>query len=221
MKNRSVNHIRLTRIQKLIGKRMLESKLGKPCFYIESKADVTELMALRPMLKKTLGIKITSNAFLIRALALAVNQYPVMLSRPDNRINVGLAVNGPKGLVVPVIKGADKKSLARIAQEDKLLTEKARSNKLNLEDMEGETVALSNLGAYGIDSFIGIVPPPANTILAAGNVVRSIEPFEGGPAVRKLMMLSLAVDSRITDAFYAARFLDFITEQLENPQQLI
>jgi len=218
----------LTRIQKLIGERMLKSKLSKPCFYIESKADVTELMSLRPRLSKSLGVKITSNAFFIRTLALAVKEYPLMVGRLDgdkiqiaDAINVGFAVNAPQGVIVPVIKNADKKKLAEIASEEKLLTEKARSNKLTLEEMEGETIALSNLGVYGIDSFFGIVPPSASTILAVGNVVKTVIPDDDKTMVRKITSLTLAVDHRVINGAYAAEFLSFITEQLQNPQQLI
>ncbi len=225
-------HIPLTRIQKLIGERMLKSKLNKPCFYIESKADVTELMGLRPKLSKSSGVKITSNAFFIRTLALAVKEYPLMVGRLDgdkiqiaDAINVGFAVNAPQGVIVPVIKNADKKKLAEIAREEKLLTEKARSNKLALEEMGGETIALSNLGVYGTDSFFGIVPPPTSTILAVGNVVKMVCPEDGngGPetVVRKITSLTLAVDHRVINGAYAAEFLNFITEQLQNPQQLI
>lgn len=228
MENPAKKSVRLTKIQRLIAERMLNSKRNKPCFYIASKADVTELMGLRRKLGKSLGVKITSNAFFIRALALAARKYPVMTGRLDcdkivlaDAINVGFAVSGPRGLVVPVIKDADKKSLAEIAASDELLTDKARHNKLTLEDMQGETIALSNLGAYGIDSFLGIVPPPASTILSAGNIVRTIVPDAGKMAVRKIADLSLAVDHRVINGLYAARFLSFIIEQLQNPQQLI
>jgi pyruvate dehydrogenase E2 component (dihydrolipoamide acetyltransferase) len=207
---------------------MLESKLTKPCFYIESKADVTELMTIRGNLSKTLGVKITSNAFFIRAMALAAKQYPVMtgsLNGEDIRvagaINVGFAVHSPQGLVVPVIKDADRKTLAEIAEQDKLLTEKARSNKLTLMDMEGETIALSNLGVYGIDYFFGIVPPQASTILAVGNVIRTVVPGDSSMVVCKLTSLTLAVDQRIVNEIYAARFLKFIVEQLQNPRELV
>jgi pyruvate dehydrogenase E2 component (dihydrolipoamide acetyltransferase) len=220
--------IPLTRIQKLIGERMLRSKLSKPCFYIQSKADVTELMALRLKLGKSLGVKITSNAFFIRVLALAARKYPMMLGRLDgdylrltDAINVGFAVNSPRGLLVPVIKHADKKNLAEVARREKLLTEKARSNKLTLAEMEGETVALSNLGAYGIDSFLGIVPPPTSIILCVGNVVRTVVPAKGQITVRKITGLSLAVDHRIINGVYAAECLNFIVEQLRDPQGLI
>ncbi|MHC4595882.1 MAG: 2-oxo acid dehydrogenase subunit E2 [Planctomycetota bacterium] len=222
--------IPLTRIQKLTGKRMLESKLSKACFYVESKTDVTELMAIRPRLRKSLGVKITTNAFYIRALGLAVQKYPLAAGRLDGeniriaqRVNVGFAVSAPQGLVVPVVKDAEKKTLVEIAREEKLLTDKARDNRLTLEDIEGETIALSNLGAYGIGSFLGIVPPPTSTILAVGNAVPTAM-YRGENdkiAVQKMVSLSLAVDHRVINGTYAAQFLAFIAEQLQNPQQLI
>ena len=227
-KERFADLIPLTRIRKLIAERMLKSKLSKPCFYIESKADVTELMGLRPKLKKSLGVKVTTNAFYILTLALAVKKYPIMVGRLDGDnitiadcVNVGFAVNAPQGLVVPVIKDADKKTLAEIARLEKLLTEKARSNKLTLEEMEAETIALSNLGVYGIDSFLGIVPPPASTILAVGNVIKTVIPEDGKVTARKMVSLTLAVDHRVINGDYAARFLNFITEQLQNPERLL
>ena len=137
------------------------------------------------------------------------------------QINVGFAVNAPQGLVVPVIKEAERKSLAEIARLEKTLTENARSNKLTLEDIEGETIALSNLGAYGIDSFIGIVPPPASTILAVGNVVQTVIPRDGKPQIRKMMSLTVAADHRVMDGAYAAEFLAYIIKQLENPRELL
>jgi pyruvate dehydrogenase E2 component (dihydrolipoamide acetyltransferase) len=214
---------------------MLHSKQSKPCFYIESKVDVTELMSLRHKLSKSAGVKITSNAFLIRALAIATEQYPMMIARViergtngrqtaylriANAINVGFAVNAPQGLIVPVIKNADKKALAQIATEEKTLTEKARSNKLRLEDIEGETIALSNLGAYGTDSFLGIVPPPASTILAAGNVRQTVAVEDEEIKVRKMVSVSLAVDRAVVCEDYAAKFLRTIKELIEEPERL-
>jgi pyruvate dehydrogenase E2 component (dihydrolipoamide acetyltransferase) len=219
--------IPLTRIQKLIGERMSQSRRTMPCFYIASRADITELMAIRPKLRKSLGVKVTTNAFYIRALALAVRQFPLMAGKlsGDNikiaeRVNVGFAVNAPQGLIVPVVKDADKKMLADIAREEKLLTDLARDNQLTLTDMEGETVALSNLGIYGIDSFIGIVPPPASAILAVGNVDPVVVRKGSEFLARKILSMSLAVDNRVINEPYAARFLGFIKEQLQNPQQL-
>ncbi len=226
--NPTKKQIRLTQIQKLIGRRMLQSKQSKPCFYIEIKADITELMGLRPKLRKSLGIKITTDAFYVRALALAAKQYPLVLGRVDgdgikipDSINVGFAVNAPQGLVVPVIRDADKKTLAEIASLEQTLTDKGRDNKLTLEEMEGETIALSNLGAYGIDSFLAIVPPPTSTVLSVGNANREIVPVDGKPAERKIVSLSLAADRRVVDEVYAAKFLNTICEQLQNPQEMV
>jgi pyruvate dehydrogenase E2 component (dihydrolipoamide acetyltransferase) len=121
---------------------------------------------------------------------------------------------------VPVIREAHKKTLPEIARLEKLLTDKARDNELTLEDVERETIALSNLGAYGIDSFLGIVPPPACTILSVGNVVPAVVCRDGEVTVRKLLSMSLAVDRRVISETYAVQFLAFIKRHLENPQQL-
>lgn len=231
MDSSTQTYIPLTRIQKLIGARMLASKRTKPCFYLERKADVTELMGRRHQLSKALGVKITSNTFLIRALALAAARFPLMLGKLTGAgetttvaiaqaVNVGFAVNSPQGLVVPVIKAADGKGLAEIALLERLLTQKARSNKLVLDDIEGETIALSNLGAYDVDSFLGIVPPATSSILAAGNVGRSIVPAPGRFDVRRTMSISLAVDQRTAGPAYAATFLSFIAELLAEPEDL-
>jgi pyruvate dehydrogenase E2 component (dihydrolipoamide acetyltransferase) len=220
--------IPMSRIQKLIGQRMLESKQTKPCYYIGIKADTTELMDSRHELKKRLGVKITSNAFYIKALGLAVREFPLMVGslvgdsiKIADSVNVGFAVSAPHGLVVPVVKNADKKSLAEIATLEKELTDKARSNKLSLDEITGETIGLSNLGVYDIDSFIGIVPPPATTILAVGNTLRTAVPLNGQVAIRKITDLTIAVDSRIVPDPYAAKFLARIAELLQGPKQLI
>jgi len=180
---------------------MLKSKLSKPCFYVGSKADITEL----------------------QKYPLTVGRFDGDKIRVAERINIGFAVNAPQGLIVPVVKDAGEKTLPEIAREEASLSNKARDNQLRLEDIEGETIALSNLGAYGIDSFLGIVPPPTSTILAVGNVIPT--PMYRGEndkiIVRRIISLSLAVDRRVITEVYAAKFLNFITEQLENPQRLI
>jgi pyruvate dehydrogenase E2 component (dihydrolipoamide acetyltransferase) len=234
---RAVTCVPLSRIQRLIGARMLAAKHSKPCFYLATRADVTDLMAMRHDLSKALGVKVTSNAFFIHALARAAREYPLMVGRlvhlepqdslpteviriPDH-VNVGFAVNSPQGLVVPVIHGAQTQTLAEIAAREKRLTDKARSNKLTLDDLEGMTLGLSNLGAFDIDTFLGIVPPPASAILTAGKVVQTPVPWNGHVVVRKMVSLSLAADHRIVDSAYAARFLQSLTQRLEDPQRLV
>jgi pyruvate dehydrogenase E2 component (dihydrolipoamide acetyltransferase) len=226
----------LSRIQRLIARRMLEAKRTKPCFYLEAKADVMELMGMRHKLSKALGVKITSNAFFIHALALAVQEYPLMVGRfvapagagadeavieIADSINVGFAVNTARGLIAPIVKRAESRSLAEIATEEKRLTAAARSNKLTLDDLERETIALSNLGAYDIDSFVGIVPPPATAILAVGKVAPALVAQDGRPTTRKLVSMSLAADQRVVTSEYAARFLQSVTRQLREPTRLI
>ncbi|MHC4271079.1 MAG: 2-oxo acid dehydrogenase subunit E2 [Planctomycetota bacterium] len=219
------NEIKLTSIQKLIVKRMQVSKLTKPCYYVNSKADITEFMALRPKLRKSLKVKITTNTLYIHTVALSVKKFPLMIGRIDgeyikipNEINVGFAVNAPQGLVVPVIRNADKLNLAETAKIEQGLIEKARDNQLTLEHMEGGTIALSNLGPYGIDSFIAIVPPQTSTIISVGNVVQRIVPHNGKIEKRRIVTLNITVDSRVVNEIYASRFLSFIKEKLENPQ---
>jgi pyruvate dehydrogenase E2 component (dihydrolipoamide acetyltransferase) len=230
-------YVPLSRIQRLIGTRMLASKQSKPCFYLAARADVTDLMAMRHDLSKSLGVKVTSNTFLIRALALTAAQYPMMVGRlvslePQDsmpteavqiadHINVGFAVNSPQGLVVPVIQRAETQTLTEIAKQEKQLTDKARSNRLTLEDMEGITLALSNLGAFDIDTFLGIVPPPVSAILTAGKVTQTPMPWNGHVVVRKMASLSLAADHRIVDGAYAARSLQLLTQKLEDPERLV
>ncbi len=227
----------LSRIQRLIGERMLASKHSKPCFYLESKADVTDLMAMRHRLSKALGVKITSNVFFIHAMGMAAREYPLLVGRlvpgedghdSNGRIvqiaenvNVGFAVNSPQGLVVPVVHGAECLSLAEIADEEKRLVERARSNKLTLEDIEGETIALSNLGAYDIDSFLGIVPPATSAIVSTGKISLAATVHEGRAAARKLVSLSLAVDHRVIPCDYAARFLRDLAQRLSDPKHLL
>jgi pyruvate dehydrogenase E2 component (dihydrolipoamide acetyltransferase) len=230
-------HVPLSRIQRLIAGRMLASKRDKPCFYLAARADVTDLMAMRHDLSRKFGVKITSNAFFIHALALAAKQYPLMVGRfvwqdPGDptagaviriadHVNVGFAVNSPQGLVAPVVKQAEGKTLAEIAEQEKVLTARARNNKLTLDDLEDQTIALSNLGAYDIDSFLGIVPPPASAILTAGKIALTAMPWTGHVITRKTVSLSLAVDHRVADGEYAARFLQFLRETLEDPERLV
>jgi pyruvate dehydrogenase E2 component (dihydrolipoamide acetyltransferase) len=219
------NKIPLTNIQKLITKRMQFSKQTKPCYYISTKADMTGFMALRPKLRKALGVKITTNTLYIHTLAISVAEFPLMIGTIDgeyikipNQVNIGFAVNAPQGLVVPVIKNADKLSMAEIATIEKDLTEKARDNKLSLQEMEDETIALSNLGAYAIDSFIAIPPPQTSSILSVGNIIQRIVPRNGKAEKRRMVTLTLAADNRVVDEIYASRFLSFIKEKIETPE---
>jgi len=217
-----------SRIQSLTAQRMLLSKRTKPCFYIEALADVTELMSMRHSLKRAYGVKITTNAFYIEAMGRAAARFALMVGRLQgdviriaDSVNVGFAVNAPHGLVVPVIKDVEDKRLREIAVFEQELTAKARSNRLSLADLDGETIALSNLGVYAVDSFIAIVPPRATSILAVGNPYREAV-FSGNRFFeRRKVSLTVAADARIVTYDYAAGFLACVVGLLENPQRLV
>lgn len=207
---------------------MLQSGQQIPCFCLQTKADLTELMAFRPRLTKSLGVKVTTNDFFIRAIALAVKEYPLMAGRLNDdsiqiadSVNVGFAVSAPQGLVVPVIKNAHEKPLARIAAEAAELLRKARSDSLTPNELADACITLSNLGVYGIDSFTAIVTPGQCSVLAVGNIIDTCVPQDDDIVVRKMMTLDLAADHRIVNGAYAARFLNHIVEQLQNPTKLV
>jgi pyruvate dehydrogenase E2 component (dihydrolipoamide acetyltransferase) len=209
--------IPLTRIQKLIGQRMLESKQTKPCFYLTARADIGEINEIRRPMSKKLGTRISMNDFFIRAMALAVKKYPLMAT---GEINVGLAVASPSGLVVPVIKNADSKSLGDIAKESAELIEKARNNKLTLDELYGACITLTALGMFGIDSFLAIPSPGQRSILSVGRIIERSIPCGGEITVKKIVEFGLSADATMVKADYAAKFLVEITTLLAEPQKL-
>ena len=229
MEKSSNNKLPLTRIQKLIGRLMLQSKLEKPFFYLESKADLSNLVRFRkPYCKKT-GVRVTTNDFFFCAIARAIGKFPLMAGRMDEsgeniliskQIGVGFAVSAPQGLVVPVIQDMAEKDLVTIAKESAILLKKARSNRLLPDDFYGGNIVLSGLGMYGINSFLAIAPPNSAGIISIGTIDNCWVPMEGAMASRKLMSIAFAADRRVVDEFYAARFLKNIIEQLEEPEKL-
>ena len=208
----------LTRIQKLVGERMLTSKRTQPCFYLTAQADVGEIYKIRRPLSKRLGVRISMNDFFIRAIAVAVEKYPLMT---QGRINVGLAVASPGGLVAPAIKDANLKTLADVAKETMELVEKARNNKLTLDDLDRACITLTMLGMFGIDSFLAIPAPGQQSILSAGKIIDQPVPCGGEIKVRKIIEFGLAADATKVSPDYAAKFLVEITTLVSNPQKLI
>jgi pyruvate dehydrogenase E2 component (dihydrolipoamide acetyltransferase) len=218
-------NIPLTRIQKLIGRRMLESKQNQPCFYITADANVSGVAELRRQVSKQFGIKVSMNDFFIRAAASAVEKYPLMAGtfKDDyvenaESVNVGLAVAAPKGLVVPVVKNANSKSLAQIAKETAVLIEKARNNKLSLDDLSGACITLTALGMFGIDSFLAIPLPGQCGIISVGKIIEKIVLRDNKQETGKFITFGLAADGRIVTYDYAAKFLVEITSSVSNPR---
>ena len=221
--------IPVNRRQKITAQKMLQSKREIPCFYLTVKADVTDLVELRAKLNETSpapprgGVKISYNDFIIRAVAIGLQKFPIMTGQLEgdtiklaDTINIGLAVSAPKGLIAPVVKDAHKKDVKQIATATKALIEKAQNEKLLLTDLEGACITVSNLGAFGIESFIPIVVPGQCSILGVGRITDTCIPDNGNIVVRKLMSLTLSVDHKIADGAYASQFLDFVRKLLED-----
>jgi len=215
--------IPLNRIQKITAQKMLQSKREIPCFYLTVKANVTDIVELRTKLNKTSDVKISYNDFIMRAVAIGLEKFPIMTGqlagdtiRLAETIGIGLAITVPGGLVAPIIKDVNKKDVTQIARDSKVLIEKARSNKLAPTDLEGGCITVSNLGAFGIDSFIPIVVPGQCSILGIGRITETCVPDNGNIVTRKLMNMTLSVDHKVTNGAYAAQFLDFVRKLLED-----
>ena len=223
------NLLPLTRIQKLIGMYMLQSKRSKASAYLRMRADLTDLVAMRKAYCRKVNARVTTNDFFIYAMAQAVKQFPLMAAAIDSSgnhiriaddIGVGFAVAAPQGLVVPVLKRMNHKTLPQTAIESEDLLKRARSNKLLPDDFDGANIVLTGLGMYGIESFYAISPPSATGILAIGNIEETIVPAENRFQTRKMMYAALAFDQRVMDEFYAAKFLRMVVNLLENPIEL-
>jgi pyruvate dehydrogenase E2 component (dihydrolipoamide acetyltransferase) len=218
--------VALNRLQRITAERMLKSKQEIPCFYLTVRADVTEMVALRAKLNEAGGVKVSFNDFIIKAVATALEKYPIMTGqlagnaiKLADAIHVGLAISVADGLVAPLVKDANKKDLRQLARDSQALIERARSDKLDLSDLEGGCITVSNLGAFGIDSFIPIVVPGQCTILGVGRIADTCVPDNGNILVRKLMNMTLSVDHKVANGAYAAQFLDLIKKLLEDPKE--
>ena len=216
--------ILLNRLQKLTAERMLKSKREIPCFYLTVKVDVTDLVEMRNRLNQLNDEKLSYNNFIIKAVATGLEKYPIMTGQIDGEtiklqdsINIGLAISVPDGLVAPILKDVNKKNIRQISSDSKVLIDKARNNKLDLTDLEGGCITVSNLGAFGVDNFIPIVIPGQCSILGVGRITDTCVPDNGNILIRKLMNMTLSVDHKVANGAYAAQFLDFVHKLLEDP----
>jgi len=212
-----------------MARRLLESKTTIPHFYVTTEVDMAAAADLRARLVETFGPegKVSYNDLIVRACALTLRAMPdVNSSWRDGQfvrhghVNVGVAVSLPDGLVVPVIKDADRKGLREIAVEARALAEKARAGKLAPRDMEGGTFSTSNLGAYDVAQFQAIVNPPESAILAIGSILEKPVVLDGQVVARPRMTLSLSVDHRVIPGVPAAQFLQGVKRLLQEPLRL-
>jgi pyruvate dehydrogenase E2 component (dihydrolipoamide acetyltransferase) len=224
--------IPLKGIRRIIAKRMTESFQNIPHIYLSLEIDMTACLALREQLMKEIEkrakVRLTLTDILVKVAASALKDHPIINSRIEGdqicfleEINIGVAIALQDGLIVPVIRSADRKSLAEIATTLRDLTQKAREEKLSLEDVGGGTFTLSNMGMLGIDKFNAIINPPECSILGIGRTVEKPVVQGGEIKVKPMAWLSLSSDHRIVDGATAALFLNHIKKLLENPALLL
>lgn len=220
--------IPLSAMRRTIAKRLSESTGPIPHFYLTADYDVTSLLSTRQQLIEISGAKLSLNDFIVRAVALALRHHPNVNSSwgddaitQHGEVHVGIAVATQDGLITPVIRNADQKSVVDIATEVRLLADKAKNRKLLPTEYQGSTFTISNLGAWGIEEFTAIINPPNAAILAIGTAEpRAIVDANRQIVVRDRMKVTMSCDHRIVDGAIGAEFLKTLRGYLEQPLRL-
>jgi pyruvate dehydrogenase E2 component (dihydrolipoamide acetyltransferase) len=221
--------IPLTAMRRTIAKRLAESTGPIPHFYLTADLDVTNLLALRLQLNEIHGAKISLNDFVIRAVALALRHHPAVNSSwgdeaisQHGEVHIGVAVSTPEGLITPVIRNADQKSVIDIATEVRALAEKAKNRKLTPNEYQGSTFTISNLGAWGIEEFTAIINPPNVAILAIGAAAaQAVVGPERQVVIRDRMKVTMSCDHRVVDGAGGADYLKTLRQYIEQPLRLV
>lgn len=214
-------------MRKIIAQRMAEVKPGVPHFYVTVDIDMEEAVKVREQAKAA-EVKISINDLIVKAAAMALRRQPkVNLSLQGDRLlqfhtaDVGIAVAIEDGLITPVIRDADQKSLGTIAAEARELAERARRKALKPEEYSGGSITVSNLGMFGVDSFIAVINPPQASIVAVGAVADRAVVREGKVVVRKTMSATFSGDHRVVDGALGAQYLQELKALLEQPARLL
>jgi pyruvate dehydrogenase E2 component (dihydrolipoamide acetyltransferase) len=220
--------IPLTQMRKVIARRLGESMFSAPHFYLTMEINMDNAMAARIQLNELSPVKISFNDFIIKAAALTLRQHPAVNSswmndfiRQNHHIHIGSAVATPDGLIVPVIRFADQKTLSQIAGEAKELYGKAKDKKLQPNEFSGNTFTISNLGMMDIEEFTAIINPPDSAILAVGRIKEIVVKKGDGFGVTNVMMLTMSCDHRTVDGAVGAAFLQTLKKYLENPVTML
>ena len=224
--------IPLSKLRTAIGKRMVQSKVEFPQFFVTHEYDVAALMDLRKQVNALLpaGEKTSINDYVIKATALALREFPNLNAALDadknsvtqfGHVNIGIAVAVENGLLTVVCRDADLKEVRQISVEVREMAGRAREGRVKVEDIEGSTFSISNLGMFDVEEFIAIINPPEAAILAVGsaNQVAVVEEGQVVPGWR--MKATISVDHRVSDGAEAARFLQALTRYLEEPLRLM
>jgi pyruvate dehydrogenase E2 component (dihydrolipoamide acetyltransferase) len=219
-------------IRKIIGDRLSQSKFTAPHVYFTISVDMTKVISFLDAYNSDLQSKVTINDLIVFIVAKVLKEQPNLNCSLIGEeivyykdINIGIAVALEEGLIVPVLKNADKKSLSILSKEIRKLIKLARERKLMPDDYKGGTFTVSNLGMYGIENFTAIINPPEAAILAVGEIKRVPVVIEEEGAerieIRSIMKMTLSTDHRLIDGGMAAKFLKQIRYYLEFPERLI
>ncbi len=212
-----------TPLRRIIARRLSESKREIPHYYLEGRFIIDRIAEIKEAKKKE-GIDLTYTDFLIFLAARAIKEYPLINVavvndeiRIYNSVDIGLAVSVDDGLVVPVLKRCDGKSIRQISEERKQIIEKARLNKLTEEETKNARFIISNLGMYGVENFQPIISPPGVAIMGVGKVAKEVVVIDDKIAVLPVMNVSFSFDHRVIDGAYAGMFYKRFKEIMENP----
>ena len=220
----SFEEVPVSQMRKAIARRLAESKFSAPHFYLTMEIDMDKAIEARESINAVLPIKISFNDLVLKATASALQHHPKINSswlgdkiRYNHHIHIGVAMAVEEGLLVPVVRFADGKTLSQIAGEVKAFSKKAKDKKLQPADWEGNTFTISNLGMFGIDSFTAIVNPPDSCILAVGGIQQVPVVKNNMIVPGNIMKVTLSCDHRVVDGASGAAFLKTLKQMLENP----
>lgn len=220
--------VAVSQMRKTIARRLSESKFTAPHFYLTMDIDMDEAVKAREAVNQVASVKISFNDFVIKACAAALRQHPQVNSswlgdriRTNQHINIGVAVAVDEGLLVPVVRYADGKTLSQISTEVRAFAQKAKDKKLQPADWEGNTFTISNLGMYNIEEFTAIINPPDACILAVGSIKQVPVVKNGVVQPGNVMRVTLSCDHRVVDGVVGSKFLNTVKALLENPVILL
>jgi len=224
----SFEEVAVSQMRKTIARRLSESKFTAPHFYLTMEINMDKAIEARKSINEIAPVKISFNDFVIKAVAAALRQHPdVNVSwlgdkiRKNHHVHIGVAVAVKDGLVVPVVRFADNKSLAHISTEVKDLAQRAHDKKLQPSDWEGSTFTISNLGMFGIEEFTAIVNPPDACILAVGGIKETPIVKNGQIVPGNVMKVTMSCDHRTVDGAVGSAFLKTLKGLLEDPVRIL
>ncbi|MCS7029789.1 MAG: pyruvate dehydrogenase complex dihydrolipoamide acetyltransferase [Bacteroidia bacterium] len=218
----------VSQMRKTIARRLSESLYSAPHFYLTVEINMDNIIELRKQVNAISDVKTSINDWVVKAVSIALRKHPKINAswlgdkiRTYHYINIGVAVAVEDGLLVPVIRNADQKTITQISTETKQLAEKAKNKELQPADWEGNTFTVSNLGMYGIDQFTAIINPPDACILAVGGIKETPIVKNGQVVIGNIMKVTLSCDHRIVDGAMGAAFLQTLKALLEEPFKIL